>query len=392
MFVRVSLSRRADMSLRYHERKVAKGEARLIHSKNFLHPTDRLAYPDMQWRFRALNELNPRTKVNMVNVILSFPEGHVPSEDKMAAISDRYMKAMDLGDQPYLVYRHDDTRHPHLHILGNLIDADGKRAEIYLNVMQRKERVKEELSREFNLISIKKGREEQERPADVEKLIYGKANLGQEMAKIVEVVMKEYNFTCIEEYNAILREYNVWARWVQSEQRGNRVALVYQAVHENGNKIGKPLPASHFEFKPTWKRLEGCFVENALVREDACSDLGNRLNWVLFRQPEGVAEQCGKLRKRRIEALVVPGKGGDPNELVLVDHHSRIAVKASDLEIDHDMRKLREEMNGLMVARSQGSAIPQNLTELLEKEKVSPQIALKEHLDIEPVHKIRRHV
>ena len=45
---------------------------------------------------------------------------------KLIEISKEYMEKMGYGKQPYIIYRHDDTAHPHVHILSTRVDIHSK--------------------------------------------------------------------------------------------------------------------------------------------------------------------------------------------------------------------------------------------------------------------------
>ena len=43
------------------------------------------------------------------------------NKEKLCAIAETYMKAIGFEKQPYLVYRHYDAGHPHIHIVSTNI-------------------------------------------------------------------------------------------------------------------------------------------------------------------------------------------------------------------------------------------------------------------------------
>jgi len=67
-----------------------------------------------------------RTKNKVFHVALSWHE-HDKSNldiDKMKEIGRSYMEEMGYGKQPYLMYLHSDTKHPHIHILSSRVDVE----------------------------------------------------------------------------------------------------------------------------------------------------------------------------------------------------------------------------------------------------------------------------
>jgi hypothetical protein len=65
-------------------------------------------------------------------------------------IADKFMKDVKFGDQPYLVYRHHDSGHPHIHIVSTNIQANGKRINDSWNARLLRNSA-EEVEREYGL-------------------------------------------------------------------------------------------------------------------------------------------------------------------------------------------------------------------------------------------------
>jgi type IV secretory pathway VirD2 relaxase len=68
------------------------------------------------------------------------------------------MERMGYGEQPYLVYRHEDTKHPHLHIVSVNVDSSGQKVDTDLYKLK-SEKTRKELEIEFGLVRAE-GREQ----------------------------------------------------------------------------------------------------------------------------------------------------------------------------------------------------------------------------------------
>jgi Relaxase/Mobilisation nuclease domain len=76
-------------------------------------------------RFRLYSDLNPRVKRVLYHAILSTPADE-PLEDRVwTAISREYLEGMGFTMNPYIVVRHTDTDHHHVHIVAGRVRADG---------------------------------------------------------------------------------------------------------------------------------------------------------------------------------------------------------------------------------------------------------------------------
>ena len=73
-----------------------------------------------------LEQLNPTLECTTFHTSLNFSKGEVLSNELMLSISKEYMHRMGFGDNMYAIIRHNDTDHPHCHILCHRTKLDGK--------------------------------------------------------------------------------------------------------------------------------------------------------------------------------------------------------------------------------------------------------------------------
>lgn len=76
--------------------------------------------------FNAVRRENPKIKNAVWHTSISFAQQDVLDNKKMAAIARDYLKKMSLSGNQYLVVRHVDTRHEHMHVIVNRVGFDGK--------------------------------------------------------------------------------------------------------------------------------------------------------------------------------------------------------------------------------------------------------------------------
>ena len=105
---------------------------------------------------------------SLLNPKLSKCVGHIPlafsPEDKerltdqfMERLAKEYMKAMGIENTQYLIVRHNNTSHPHLHIVFNRVDNEGKTISDK-NDRYRNEKVCKQIKDKYNL-TYGKGKE-----------------------------------------------------------------------------------------------------------------------------------------------------------------------------------------------------------------------------------------
>lgn len=117
--------------IRYNEQKVAEGKAEKIHAENFLKDHDHLSKEDILERFRQRSSFNERMEDDGVHFSLNFGKQENLGNEKMTLLANRYMTGMGFEDQPYVVYKHNDAGHTHLHIVVTSVRANGDRIDLH---------------------------------------------------------------------------------------------------------------------------------------------------------------------------------------------------------------------------------------------------------------------
>lgn len=102
--------------------------------------------------FIAQSRFNPKVGKFIGHISLSFSEQDLPhlTDELMVRISREYMMKMGICDTQYIIGRHHDKEHPHVHIAFNRIDNNGRTISDR-NDRYRSERVCKELTRKYGL-------------------------------------------------------------------------------------------------------------------------------------------------------------------------------------------------------------------------------------------------
>lgn len=336
MVARISFSAKLSSVLHYNEKKVAQNDATLIHSSGFLNRTERLSLQEKMSRFSRLNELNTRSQVNMLHVSLNFDPSEHLSDGQLSNIADRYMEGLGLQNQPYLVYKHTDAGHPHIHLVSSLIKPDGKRVRTHNMGKNLSEPTRKSIEKEFDLLPADSHQRKEAyilHPLEVQKVVYGNTmQTKQAIRDVLMMVGKEYKFTSLPEYNAILRQYNVLADQGEKDSRTyQHGGLIYRVLDENGNKIGVPVKASDYFFKPTLTNLEKKFELNKELHQADLPKMRQKIDWALQQGARSLREFTTELQKESIELIIGQNKTGPDYELTFVDNQLLSVARGSDL-------------------------------------------------------------
>ena len=75
----------------------------------------------MSAEFAVSRTLNPRLQKAVYHSSLSLPKTEHLDDDTWSAIAEDYVRGMDFGESQYVVYRHSDKDHDHVHIVASRI-------------------------------------------------------------------------------------------------------------------------------------------------------------------------------------------------------------------------------------------------------------------------------
>jgi hypothetical protein len=319
----------------YNENKVKAGDAECLMAVGYPKDLSRLGDTEKLKRLQNQAALNTRTENNAIHVTLNFHSSDKLDNEKLKAIAETYMKKIGFGDQPYLVYKHTDAGHPHIHIVTTNIKPDGKGISTYRIGERISSPAREQIEKDFGLIRAK-GRGEGEwqmPPVNPQVVQYGKAETKKAVTNVVNFVTRKYKYTSIEELNIILKSYNVLAdRGQKDSKMYQKEGLVFRVLGEDGNKIGVPIKASTISTKPILGELRKRFELNKKIREPFKEDIKRIIDWTILQNPGiSISRLEEILLKDQIQMVINKNDQGLVYGITYVDHGNKTVFKGSDL-------------------------------------------------------------
>jgi hypothetical protein len=372
MVARIKRTQSLSRSLNYNEKKVQLKVAECIHSVNYPKDLEALNFYDKLHRLEHQAELNERVKANSVHISLNFHESDQLNKEKLCAIAETYMQGIGFEKQPYLVYRHHDAGHPHVHIVSTNIQKDGSKIEMNNIGRNQSEKARKAIELKFGLTQAEGRGQKQENQLklSVQKVQYGKTQTKQAITNVLDVVVNQYKYTSLPELNAVLKQYNVVAdRGKEDTTMYQKRGLVYTALDDNGNKIGTPIKASAFYSKPTLAFLEQKFKQNEVLRQEHKRTLKVKIDWVMFKGQRDVNSFLNQLGKEGIHVAVRQNAQGIVYGLTYIDHINKTVFNGSDIGKEYSAKAIMEKFEGLQQKQlnQQAQKIGLNVTKVEEK-------------------------
>jgi hypothetical protein len=391
MVARISASKSLSKVLNYNEHKVKEKQAEALAAHNFLKDGDKLNFHDKKSHFERLTSLNERTKTNVLHVSLNFDSSEKIDNDKMREIAKAYMEKIGFGDQPYLVYRHNDSGHPHMHIVSTNIRADGSRISMHNLGRNASEKARKEVEVEFGLVKAQEKKFDERiklTPVSAQKVAMGRIATKRAINNVLAAVVNQYKFASLEELNAVLKLYNVFA---EKGEHGSvmyeKGGLVFRVINEKGAKISPPIKASTFWMKPTLKNLEKKFLENERLKQLHARKLKTTLDYAFLKyKNKSLDSLIGILQKENISVILRQNKQGLIYGITYVDHRSKTVFNGSDLGKVYSAKMVLESTGvaNNKVSMAGEKAKTSSVSDELQDQAIQPRISDSMQLKILP--------
>jgi len=322
-------------ALSYNEQKVKAGKADLILASGFSCDISDLNFQQKSSRFELLNERSG-IKTNSMHISLNFPPGEILTNETMQQIAVNYMSRIGFSEQPYLVYEHTDTSHPHIHIVTTPIKSNGRSINIHNLVQRKSEPARKAIELEYQLVQAESRKHLQNlpiSPASISPAKYGRMETKQAISNIVREVTSTYKYTSLDELNAILRHYNIIAyRGAFGSTIRQKGGLLYSIVDKDGYKIGVPIKSSSIYTGPTLKYIESKFNKNIIKKAQSQKYVSRTVNYA-FTRSKTADQFTSFLQSRNIRLFVERDTQENIREIRFVDHSNRSVFNCREVDL-----------------------------------------------------------
>lgn len=333
--------------LNYNENKVSEEKAVCLTGENFPGEASKLSFNAKLNYFLRRMELNTNARRNSIHISLNFdPSEKNLQSEKLTAIAAEYMKDIGFGNQPYLVYRHFDAGHPHLHLVSTNIQPDGSRIDLHHLGIRKSEPARKRIEEVFGLVKA----QDKNRPRlNVEKAgtkvaTYGKSDTRSAIQNVLEAVLDRYKYTSMHELNAVLGLYNIRAeRGAKGSRMEKHKGLYYRILDGQGQPVGIPVKASLFYSSPTLARLEAKFARNRITGSTNMARIRNLIDLQAAAKPKPDLKRLeGQLAKEGIAIVHRQNSEGFLYGLTYVDHKTGAVFNGSALGKSYSAKEMQE--------------------------------------------------
>ena len=281
--------------------------------------------------FRPYLEANRRTTNTVFHVLLNpSPEDKLTGE-QLRETAKEYMERMGYGDQPYIVFKHNDISREHLHLVSLRVDENGHKLPHDFEARRSME-ILRDLERKYNLHPSVKG-EEQADKVGLHKVNYREGNVKQQISSIVRSCLRNYKCSSYGEFRTLLELFNVSVEERTGTIDGrNYAGIVYGALTDDGYGIGTPFKSSRIGKDVGYKALQKYYErsKSALKQDGSLDRLRQTVRDAM--SPNNTRNEFRQLLKvENIDAIFRINPIGRIYGVTFIDHNDGIVANGSVL-------------------------------------------------------------
>ena len=335
MVAKISIGSSLYGALAYNGEKINKENGRILGSNKIIIPSNgQVNISDMADNFRECMPKMGKTKKPVLHISLNpHPDDKLTDQD-FEILAREYLDQLGFGEQPYVIYKHEDIDRHHIHIVTVNVNEEGKRLNQDF-LFRRSKKITTGLEEKYNL---HKAQREKITPDMPIRKIDPSGDIKRQVANTVKMVGMRYKFQSIGEYNAVLGLYNV-----KCEQTDGRVnareyhGLVYFATDDDGKVIASPFKASRLGKFASRTAIDSRF-ERAKDKVDV-SPTRRKVADALATS-SGKDNFVEKLRERNIDVVFRYTDEGRIYGVTFVDHNTMTVLNGSRLGKEYSANAL----------------------------------------------------
>lgn len=359
-------------TVQYNERKVAEGKAAVVYSQGLDNPEKPLE------TFERYERGSRRCEKLSFHMSINPSKTDRMTREQIVTFARELMKGMGYGDQPFIIYRHNDIDREHYHVVSVRVDKDGRKIPDRQE-HRRCQKLMNGLAPQYGF-SIGKGQSKQEKqpiriegpildfgpvsgpelplgfdspeafeeflknhpPPEIPPFVEEKKEdervdyqrfdpeKGDYMRQIEDLVLQawKYHFTTGEQFKILMRQFGVD---VDYQAVRGKPMLTFAGINpKTGRKCTAPIPSKDLNVPTIMEikqRAADCKKEKRKREQERVANLAR----IALKYGKSELHLRRILRKKNIGIILSRTKDGIIFGVTIVDHQTRCLFKASEL-------------------------------------------------------------
>ena len=332
----------------YNEKKTKTGEedARIIGFSKGISSLE-----DFNRKIEIISRGNIRTRNEAFHAHINPGPGENLSDEKIMEMATELMERLGYGNQPFVVYRHDDTGRTHYHIVSSRVGADGKRINSDYEWRRCNQHVKEMAAKYgYTVGGRKKNATESQ---EYTRFNRNEKDIKGQIENLLRFSLK-YNCSSMDEYKAVLRSMGL----MMSETSGKTFIV-------KGLYRGKPCTAAFSSGSIGIDDLEKIFRESHKKRKwDKAEERLKNIVSSGFDHSSSYKHFRNMLRKQGIDIYVTRDSSGRYSSVIYVDHTTRCCYSGNRLGSKYSADMLNVMENSGLWEKHQEATMTENINKV----------------------------
>ena len=174
--------------------------------------------------FEPYIALNSHIRKPVIHISLNPSPKDILSEEQMTVLAQEFMEKFGYGNQPYIVWLHEDISRKHMHIVSVRINEKGKKIDHNREAI-RAQNICREMEVKYGLHPTL-GEHGERELLSLQKVDYAKGDVKAQLKYTARTLLECYSCHSLAEYNTLLNLYNVTIY----EVRGNVDGKEYHGI------------------------------------------------------------------------------------------------------------------------------------------------------------------
>ena len=342
MVAKISVGNSLYGALAYNGEKINEAKGRLLTTNRIYNDgTGTMDIHRAMEDFLALMPVRSKVEKPVVHISLNPHPDDILTDTELQNIAREYLEKMGFGNQPYLVFKHEDIDRHHLHIVTVRVDENGRSIDTRNNFYRSKQ-ITRELERKYGLHDAERKNRRLDTP--LRKVDASAGDVKKQVGNIVKALNGQYRFQTMGEYRALLSLYNMTVEEAHGNVRRREYhGLVYSVTDDKGNKVGNPFKSSLFGKSVGYEAVQKKFARSKQeFKERKLADMTKRTVLSVLEGTYDKEKFVATLKGKGIDTVLRYTEEGRIYGATFIDHRTGCVLNGSRMGKELSANALQE--------------------------------------------------
>lgn len=329
-------------ALAYNGEKINEAKGRLLTTNRIYNDgTGTMDIHRAMEDFLALMPMRSKVEKPVVHISLNPHPDDILTDTELQDIAREYLEKMGFGNQPYLVFKHEDIDRHHLHIVTVRVDENGKCISDKNNYYRSKQ-ITRELEKKYGLHDAERRNRRLDTPLC--KVDVSAGDVKKQVGNTLKALNGQYRFQTMGEYRALLSLYNLTVEEARGNVRGREYhGQVYSVTDDKGNKVGNPFKSSLFGKSAGYEAVQSKFARSKLeIKDRKLADMTKRTVLSVLQGTYDKDKFMSQLKEKGIDTVLRYTEEGRIYGATFIDHRTGCVLNGSRMGKELSANALQE--------------------------------------------------